>query len=301
MKQYLDLLRDVRNNGVRQSNRTGIDCFTLPGAMLKFDMADGFPAVTTKKLAFGQVKGELIGFLKGFTSAAQFREVGCNIWDQNANENEAWLSSFWRAGEDDLGRIYGAQWREWHGIMESVRTDSEGRVSVHFTYVDQIASALAAIRLTPNSRRIIVTAWNPAELDQAALPPCHLLFQLIPHTSTGKLHMVMYQRSCDLFLGVPFNIASYAVLLHLFSAWTGYEPGTLTMMLADCHIYENHLDQVAEQLDRKPLDLPRLALHLIQDGYNDLPLNKLLEHLKPNQINLRDYVSHPPITAPMAV
>lgn len=290
MKQYLDLMRDVLENGTWQENRTGVRCVTLPGAMLKFDMADGFPAVTTKKLAFKSVVGELIGFLRGSTSLAEFKALGCNVWDANAAA-PAWQDNGRCLGPDDLGRIYGAQWREWPN-------GAGGEI-------DQIKNALHEVRFNPTSRRIIVNAWNPAELDQMALPPCHLLFQLIPHVSTGKLHMVMYQRSCDLFLGVPFNIASYAALLHLFAYWTGYKPGTLTPMLADVHIYENHLDQVREQLSREPLPLPKLII----DGLSDTEpeelkkasLEQLLAALEPDDFMLFDYDHHPAIKAPMAV
>jgi thymidylate synthase len=303
MKQYQELLQDILQNGVRQGNRTGIDTLTLPGAMLKFDLRDGFPAVTTKKLAFGQVKRELIGFLYGLTSAADFRALGCTIWDQNANENAAWLDNPHRRGEDDLGRIYGAQWRRW-SAPEIEEFDGpwsdETLYTVNDKPVDQIAIALDTLRHNPQSRRILVNAWNPAELDQAALPPCHVLFQLLPHVESKVLHMTMYQRSCDMFLGVPFNIASYALLLELFAAWSGYMAGTLTMFLADAHIYVNHLDQVKEQLGREPLPLPLLKMHL-PAGVATLPLDELLARLHPEDIFLDGYQSHAAIKAPMAV
>jgi thymidylate synthase len=295
-QNYLNLLQNILDNGVKQSNRTGINSYTLPGETLKFDLRDGFPAITTKKLFFDAVKGELIGFLRGCTSAADFRALGCNIWDQNANENAAWLASPARRGEDDLGRIYGAQWRDF-GIAGGV------------TRVDQIAAALDLVRNEPTNRRILVNAWNPAEIDKAALPPCHVLFQLLPHVDSKVLHMTMYQRSCDMFLGVPFNIASYALLLELFATWTGYTAGTLTMFLADAHIYENHVDQVREQLTREVLPAPRLSL-ILRDGLDgrapgEFPtmasLDDLLRHLHPDDIQLVDYQSHAAIKAPMAV
>jgi thymidylate synthase len=294
MKQYLNLLQDILDNGVRQGNRTGIDTLSLPGAMLKFDLRDGFPAVTTKKLAFKQVVGELIGFLRGVTSAADFRALGCTVWDQNANENAAWLTNLARRGEDDLGRVYGAQWRRWTAHARC------GDDFVIENYIDQIAVALDTLRYNPYSRRIIVNAWNAAELDQAALPPCHVLFQLLPHVESKVLHMTMYQRSCDMFLGVPFNIASYALLIELFAAWSGYTAGTLTMFLADAHIYVNHIEQVKEQLTREPLPLPRLLLDIPERAV-DMELESLLRHLEPRRIALLDYQSHPAIKAPMAV
>jgi len=296
MRQYLNLLQDILDNGVRQSNRTGIDTLTLPGAMLKFDLRDGFPAVTTKKLAFNQVKGELIGFLRGCTSAADFRALGCTVWDANANENAAWLANPARRGTDDLGRIYGAQWRAW---------DAPGQWQGHESVgIDQIAIALDKVRNNPTDRRIIVNAWNPAELDQAALPPCHVLFQLLPHVDSKVLHMTMYQRSCDMFLGVPFNIASYALLLELFAAWSGYTAGTLTMFLADAHIYVNHIDQVREQLTREPLPLPKLLLRMDGTAHVD-DLETLLAKLDNTSdfptAELIGYRHHAAIKAPMAV
>lgn len=295
MKQYHDALRTVLETGVRQSNRTGIDCITTPGLMLKFDLRDGFPAVTTKKLAFGAVKGELIGFLRGCTSAADFRALGCKVWDQNANENAAWLANPAREGEDDLGRIYGAQWRRWPaGALHN------GEELIPRIPVDQIARALHELRHNPTSRRNRVTAWNPAELDKAALPPCHTDFQLIAHVDDGVLHMTMSQRSCDMFLGIPFNIASYALLLELFAAWSGYRAGTLTMFLSDAHIYVNHLDQVHEQLAREPYPLPKLEIdHLVE--VSRARLDQILDYLNPDDIRLVNYQSHPALSAPMAV
>lgn len=290
MKNYHDLLRDIMSNGIYQENRTGVACITLPGAMLKFDMDEGFPLLTTKKMPFNVIKGELIGFLNGFDNAEEFRGLGCKIWDQNANENKTWLENPNRSGEDDLGRIYGVQWREWIAYEPPV----------NYSYIDQIQNALNEIRNNPTSRRIIVTAWNPAELSQMALPPCHLLFQLIPHTATKKLHMVMYQRSCDMFLGVPFNIASYALLLHLFAEWTDYEPGTLTMMMADCHIYENHFTQVEELLNRTAYKNPYIEIST-PIGVLDMKIGEILEYLELSDIRLCEYESHPAILAPMAV
>lgn len=295
MKQYLNLLSDVLSNGVRQSNRTGIDTLTIPGAMLKFDMSKGFPAMTTKRLAWKQVVGELIGFMRGTTNASDFRALGCTIWDANANQNQQWLDNPNRIGEDDLGCIYGSMWRCWPNANWN-----EYQLDDRPSQVDQLANALDQVRNNPESRRIIVTAWNPSELDKMALPPCHLLFQLLPHKSTKKLHMVMYQRSCDMFLGVPFNIASYALLLHIISALTDYTPGTLTMMLADVHIYINHLEQVAEQLDRQPSTLPELQMCLpIQT--NERTLDNFLDSICPDDFTLINYVPQAAIKAPMAV
>ncbi len=288
MRRYLNLLQDILDNGQREPNRTGIDTLTLPGAMLKFDLRDGFPAVTTKKLAFNQVKGELIGFLRGSTSLAEFKALGCDVWDANVAA-PAWQNNPACQGPDDMGRIYGANWRGFGASRE---------VS-YAPWVDQIDVALKLLRSNPESRRILVSAWDPTALDQCALPPCHVLFQLLPR-SDGTLHMTMYQRSCDMFLGVPFNIASYALLLELFAAWSGRRAATLTMFLADAHIYVNHIDQVKEQLSREPLGLPKLELDLpVQPEMRTL--DKLLDHLAPCDIRLEDYEHHPAIKAEMAV
>ncbi len=291
MKQYLHLMQEILDTGIRQSNRTGIDTLTIPGAMLKFDLRDGFPAVTTKKLAFKQVVGELIGFLRGTNLLSDFKRLGCDVWDANVAA-PAWQNNLTCQGPDDLGRIYGVQWR------------SYGAGAYSHAGIDQIATALDTLRNNPESRRILVNAWNPADLDEACLPPCHVLFQLLPHVKDNVLHMTMYQRSCDMFLGVPFNIASYALLLELFAAWSGYTAGTLTMFLADAHIYENHIDQVREQLGREPLPLPKLNINHFQyqkAGKRPHTLDELLADLEPDSIQLVDYQSHAAIKAPMAV
>ncbi len=293
MRQYLDALQQILDHGVRQKNRTGIDTFMVPGIMLSFDMADGFPAMTTKKLAFNAVKGELLGFIDAFDSAASFRAYGCNVWDQNANENEKWLANKYRQGPDHLGRIYGVQWRRWLAAEKL-----PGKDFALLNEVDQLARVIDMIQKDPTSRRIIMTAWNPGELDQMALPPCHLLVQFLVEQGTDTLHACMYQRSCDMFLGVPFNIASYALLLELVARATGKRAGKLNMMLADAHIYENHLEQVSEQLTRAPYKLPRLAINA---GHGTLAPLSWLEGLKPEEIELHNYQHHAAIKAEMAV
>lgn len=286
VKQYLDLLRQVLENGRWSNNRTGIPTLQISGAMLQFDLRKGFPAVTTKKLAFNAVKGELIGFIRGYDNAAAFRKLGCNVWDQNANENKTWLESPYRKCTDDLGRIYGRQWRAW---------DSHGRHPI-----DQLKRAVETIQADPTSRRIIVNAWNPGELDQMALPPCHMLFQLLPNPETNTLSMCMYQRSCDMFLGVPFNIASYALLLEMISAVTGYDAGELTMFMADVHIYQNHIDQVKLQLTRDPQPLPELSILPQFFERSSTPMGRL-EKAEPSDFNLLGYNHNEPIKAEMAV
>lgn len=289
MIQYQDLLREVAVKGKRRENRTGISTFGITGAMLKFDMADGFPAMTTKRLAFAQVVGELLGFIRAYDNAEQFRALGCRIWDANANKNTNWLANPNRKGLDDLGRIYGIQWRDFRGKD---------------LVVDQLQHAIYEILTNPTSRRIVVNAWNPCELDRMALPPCHVLHQYHVNPDEGSLSLTMYQRSCDLFLGVPFNIASYALLLHLVAWITGLRANSLVMFLADVHIYENHLEQVRIQLERDPLVLPTLKIHLGEEPFKpsfwqEAMIN--LSFIKPSQIELLNYRCHPTINAPMAV
>lgn len=293
MKQYLDLMQEVLFKGTVQKNRTGIDSRMIPGASMKFDLREGFPAVTTKKLAFQAVKGELIGFLRGYINAAQFRELGCKIWDQNANDpgSEAfpnkWLTNPFRKGEDDLGQIYSHMWRAMPNGNDPDKP------------IDQIQELIKNIQRDPTSRRLIVSAWHPEAFDRAALPPCHAMFQVIIDQPNKIMHMTMYQRSCDLFLGVPFNIASYSLLLSILADITGYTPGTFTWFGADVHIYQNHETQCLEQLRREPLPLPKLHLAIPhcwkKDGTYDF------EKLAPHHMFLENYCYHPPIKAEMAV
>ncbi len=287
MKQYLDLMKKVMDEGRWQANRTGIPTKRIDGAMLQFDLSKGFPAVTTKKLAFKAVIAELVGFIRGYDSAADFRRLGCNVWDQNANENADWLNNKNRVGEDDLGRVYGVQWREW--------------VTPFSTHtIDQLTKAILDVENNPTSRRIIVNAWNPGELDIMALPPCHMLFQLLVDLESNKVSMCMYQRSCDLFLGIPFNIASYAALLHIIAAATNREVGTLTMFLADVHIYSNHIPQVEEQLSREFFPLPEFEIDRKFFERSFGPVERVLM-CEPSDFTLKNYVSHLPIKAEMAV
>lgn len=286
-RQYLNLLKKALVEGTRQSNRTGVDTRFLPGGMLQFDLREGFPALTTKKLAFKQVVGELLGFIRGYTSASGFRELGCHIWDANANENKAWLENPNRSGQDDLGCIYGSQWRTWLG-------------GAH-TPLDQLHEALRKIYEDPTSRRNIVTAWNPSDLDYMALPPCHLLYQFLVNVERHELNMCMYQRSCDMFLGVPFNMASYALLLEIVARVTGYQAATLTMFLADVHVYVNHEEQVWEQLRRNAFLPPRLVINALSEDPRPDDALAIMEALEPDQFELHEYHCHPPIQAPMAV
>lgn len=297
--QYLSLMYDILENGSRQKNRTGIDSFMVPGAMIKVDLTKGFPAVTTKKLAWEPVKGELIGFLRGYTSAADFRKLGCKIWDQNANENKAWLENPYRTGEDDLGYIYSRLWTDMPVGEESTFAAVRHKMSYFGSKTwNQIEKLIEGIRGDPTSRRLIVNSWHPEVFDQAALPPCHVMFQVIIDQTKGLMHMNMYQRSCDMFLGVPFNIASYALLTHILAAVTGYQAGTFTWFGADCHIYENHVDQVREQLQRAPFPSPTL---LFPENLGLIETYEDLCKIEPSDFELYNYQHHAAIKAPMAV
>jgi thymidylate synthase len=292
MRHYLNLLEHCLRTGVRQKNRTGVDTIMIPGGMMQFDLSEGFPVLTTKRIAFASVVGETIGFIRGYNNAEQFRKLKCMYWDANANVNKTWLGNPYRKGPDDLGRIYGVQWRHWGG------SSREGDVGF-----DQLAKLLQTIDKDPTSRRMVVTAWNPVELHLMALPPCHLMFQVLIAQEARKMHMCMTMRSADMFLGVPMNITSYALLLSLLAMVTGYDPGKLTIFLADLHIYENHVGQVLEQLARTPKSLPQLEIEeeilgFIKEKVSPL---RILEAIEPYHVRLRGYESHPPIKAEMAV
>lgn len=287
MKQYQDLLKEILANGTLLPNRTGVKALSIPGAMLKFDLREGFPAVTSKKLAFNAMKGELLGFLRGYTNAADFRALGCKIWDQNANENRAWLQNSNRQGHDDLGRIYGAQWVGWEG--------EDG-------LVNQVQNVLESLLHNPTDRRMIISAWKPDEFEQMALPPCHVLYQFLANPETAELHLCMYQRSADCGLGVPFNIASASLLLSLVAHVTKFIPATFTHFLADAHIYENHIEGVKQMLEREPLPLPKLVLDLQEvKHFDSFRAFKALQAIEPDQIKLDGYQSHPSVPMEMAV
>ena len=232
MQQYLDLMRHVRDNGARKEDRTGTGTLSVFGHQMRFDLSAGFPLVTTKKLHMRSIIHELLWFLRGDSNIQYLHDNGVSIWDEWADEN------------GDLGPVYGVQWRSWP-------TPDGGTI-------DQVSEVMRQLGEDPDSRRIIVSAWNVSELDNMALPPCHMMFQL--HVSDGKLSCQLYQRSCDIFLGVPFNIASYALLTHMFAQQADLAVGDFIWTGGDCHLYLNHLEQADEQLTREPMPLPRLAI-----------------------------------------
>ncbi len=277
MRQYHDLLQLVLEKGRARTDRTGIGTLAVFGAQTRFDLREngpGFPLLTTKKLHIKSIIYELLWFLRGDTNIRYLKEHGVTIWNEWADEN------------GELGRVYGAQWRDWRG-GNGVR-------------VDQIDNLIAQIKSNPQSRRLIVSAWNPAEVDQMALPPCHLLFQL--HVSAaadssggeqrGELSCQLYQRSCDLFLGVPFNIASYSLLTMMMAQVVGLKPGDFVHTFGDLHLYNNHLDQAREQLSRDFRPLPRMKLN---------PAVKNIYDFKFEDFELVGYDPHPSIKAPIAV
>ena len=263
MRQYLDLLGRVLDHGAAKGDRTGTGTRSVFGHQMRFDLADGFPALTTKKLHMKSVVGELLWFLRGDTNVAWLREQGVSIWDE------------WADADGELGPVYGYQWRSWP-------TPERG-------HVDQIAKVIDAIRANPDSRRHVVSAWNVASLDEMALPPCHTLFQF--YVAGGRLSCQLYQRSADVFLGVPFNIASYALLTHMVAQVCDLEPGDFVHTLGDAHLYLNHLDQAREQLTREPRPLPALRL----------ARRASIDDFDMSDVELLDYDPHPSIKAPIAV
>lgn len=323
MKQYLDLVRDVIENGTLQGNRTGIRTISLPGAMLRFDLQKGFPAITTRKLAFKSAIGEMVGFLRGVKNAGEFRELGCKVWDQNANENAQWLANPFRQGHDDLGEIYGVQWRQWpaykriplsnpaaielaqsQGFQKIAEAEEDGEAFVVlYKAIDQIRQCIDTIHKDPGSRRILFHGWNCAQLDEMALPPCHLLYQFHPNVETREISLTLYIRSNDLGLGTPFNLTEGAALLSLVGRLTGYTPRWFTYFIGDAHVYENHLDMLNEQLKREPLVAPKLVINDRVPEYAKTGVYEpeWLEKVEPSDFSLEGYEHHAPMTAPMAV
>ena len=264
MKQYLDLLQHVLDNGTDKSDRTGTGTRSVFGYQMRFDLAQGFPVLTTKQLHLKSIIHELLWFLAGDTNIRYLKENGVRIWDEWADEN------------GDLGRVYGAQWRSWRGANGET--------------VDQIANVVRQIRQTPDSRRLIVSAWNPAEVDDMALPPCHALFQF--YVANGKLSCQLYQRSADIFLGVPFNIASYALLTMMVAQVCGLQAGEFVHTLGDAHLYQNHLEQARLQLTREPRALPKMHIN---------PDVRDIFAFKFDDFTLSDYDPHPHIKAEVSV
>ena len=264
MRAYLDLLRHIRDHGARKADRTGTGTLSVFGHQLRFDLAAGFPMVTTKKLHLRSIIHELLWFLRGDTNIAYLNEHGVSIWDE------------WADANGDLGPVYGAQWRSWPA--------PDGR------QIDQVQQVIDTLRRDPDSRRMIVSAWNVAEIPRMALAPCHLLFQF--YVANGRLSCQLYQRSADMFLGVPFNIASYALLTHMVAQQADLGVGEFVWTGGDCHLYLNHLEQANEQLSREPLALPRLQLRRRPESISGYVFE---------DFEMLDYRSHAAIKAPVAI
>ncbi len=264
MKQYLDLMKYVRESGTEKGDRTGTGTLSVFGYQMRFNLEEGFPLVTTKKVHLKSIIYELLWFLKGSTNIDYLNEHGVSIWDEWADER------------GELGPVYGAQWRSW--------PTQDG------SSIDQISEVINQITANPDSRRLIVSAWNVSQIDSMALPPCHAMFQF--YVADGKLSCQLYQRSADIFLGVPFNIASYALLVLMMAKVTGLKPGEFVHTLGDAHLYLNHLNQVDEQLKRQPFPLPKMSI--TKDIKNVLDIEY-------EDFSLEDYESHPHISAPIAV
>jgi len=264
MKQYLELMRHVKTNGVRKEDRTGTGTVSVFGYQMRFNLSEGYPAITTKKLHFRSIIGELLWFLKGDTNIKSLHEDGVTIWDEWADE------------DGNLGPIYGYQWRSW--------PTADGR------HIDQITRILEEIRSNPTSRRLMVSAWNVGEIEKMALPPCHSMFQF--YVADGRLSCQLYQRSADIFLGVPFNIASYSLLTLMIAQIVGLEPGDFVHTLGDAHLYRNHLEQAELQLTREPRPLPQMKIN---------PAVTSLFDFKYEDFEVVNYDPHPGIRAPVAV
>ena len=302
MNSYQTILKTVLEKGRRKSNRTGTDTFAVPNVHFSHDMQDGFPLVTTKKMAWKPIRVELQGFIHGVTSKKWYQDRGCRIWDEWANPeavqaiiDSSTVSPFDRVEHgsalwndiqencDDLGPIYGYQWRNWNAPPDELFMDG------HPDGVDQLKEVINKLKTNPNDRRLVVSAWNPSQLHMMALPPCHMMF-VLTHID-GELSLHWTQRSCDIFLGVPFNIASYALLLELICKESGMRPGNLSGMLCDCHAYENHMAQIEEQVSRTPYPLPTLEL----DNWTNFWEWKYKDAV------LHNYQHHPAIKAEVAV
>ncbi|HUE73178.1 MAG TPA: thymidylate synthase [Pirellulaceae bacterium] len=264
MRQYLELLQHILDRGTPKGDRTGTGTLSVFGYQMRFDLAEGFPLITTKKLHTRSIIHELLWFLRGETNTRYLKENGVSIWDEWADE------------DGELGPVYGKQWRSW--------ATADGR------QIDQMAQVIEQIKTNPDSRRLIVSAWNVGELDQMALPPCHLLFQF--YVADGRLSCQMYQRSCDVFLGVPFNIASYALLTMMVAQAADLQPGDFVHTLGDAHLYNNHLEQARLQLSRPPRELPTMRIN---------PAVKDLFAFRFEDFSLENYQPHPHIPAPVAV
>ena len=330
MKQYLEVVQQVMEHGSWQKNRTKYRTLSVPGLYMRMDLQKGFPAVTTKKLAFKSAVGEILGYVRGYSSAADFRALGCKAWDQNANENADWLKNPYRLGDDSLGSVYGVQWRGMNAYKMIDPGSEQGRIQIRdaeskgfrslgflskeedeeqsgkvllYKSVDQLRNCLDTIMKNPGDRRIIFHAWNVAELDQMALPSCPTLFQFVVDQEKLEFSLNVFIRSSDVALGLPWNAVEGAILAELVGRLTGYKPRWLSMMLGDAHIYENALEMLQEQLKRDPLPLPKLAItdRVPEYGKTGVYAPEWLNLVEPSDFSLVGYEHHPALTTDMAI
>lgn len=330
MEQYKNLVERVLANGTLTPNRTGVDTIKVTGEMLKVNLKNGFPVLTCKKTQYKAAIAETFGFFRSYSNAADFRAIGVKVWDKNANDpgkeghRNAWLDNPYRLGEDDLGGIYGVQWRNWPGFkVVSIRSpickklEAEGWnilttiyddecSHVYYKAIDMLAECVRKIIETPTDRRIIFHAWNPAELDTMALPPCHLLYQFFPNTVTNEMEMCLYIRSNDIGLGLPFNLVGAATILSTIARITGYAPSWLTVFIGDAHVYVNQLDYLNELMSKEPLALPELlfsknvpSVNEFKEGENRDRLTKAmywLNKIEPVDLQVLNYQHHTLVT-----
>jgi thymidylate synthase len=276
---YLNVIKDILDYGERTSNRTGIDCLQKIGLYFEIDLQKEFPLLTTKRIAWKSAFAEMLGFIRGYTNAADFRNLGCRVWDANANENTEWLNNSNRKGHDDLGLIYGYQWRNWNGI-------------------DQLRNVYNDLKENKDNRREIISAWNPSDLSKMALPPCHATMQFGLRENNSILDLFVYQRSQDLGLGNPFNVAQYSFLSHLMAKITGHKVGKLIYFVFNYHVYVNHIDALKQQYSRSILAGPKIHIHNMVNSLEflentPLPITDWVE--------IKDYNPHPAIKMEMAV
>ncbi len=319
-RTYLDLLARVRDEGRDELNvRTGEVCRVLVGPEIQWDTREGFHALTTKQLMFKSCRGELLGFFRGYTSAADFRALGCPIWDANANVTPGWLANPYRKGEDDLGPIYGKQWTAWKDRRIASSSDERDRLVAkgykvkmmsdyvhsedgkHYEWlmereINQLEEALKKLLTDPSDRRIIVSGWNIAELDMMALPPCHMDYRFVSLAGDQEgprvLHVVMTMRSTDMYLGLPFNMASTEMFLHVMARLSGHVPGTVTVQLTNAHIYLNHMDKVNQQLAFAPKSLPKLVLSERVQKVTVETVKGAFERIEPDDLVMEGYEFH---------
>lgn len=330
MQPYDDILTDILNNGETQINkRTGAECKVIVGTQQKYDLRQGFPAITTRKLPFRNIVGELLGFFKGYTNAKDFRDIGCYFWTQNANETSSWLANPLRKGEDDLGPIYGKQWTSWSDKRVVADDQIDLYISKGYSYrghiddklkqkslhiedythkglvlmersINQLENAVRAIMTDPSDRRIIVTGLNIGEFDMMSLPPCHLTYKFVPMPDSKVMHLVMDMRSMDFYLGTPSNIAGTALLLAIMCRLTGYTPGIVTIQGTNTHLYSNSYEAAREILKRKSYLPPQLYLSSRIARIHEVEnIPGCFEKINPGDIEIVNYNSHPNINVSM--